>query len=951
VLDGKSANEVRSLIQTIATGEPPLTQAGKIWSILTLLLKQDGGFYRTMASEAAETIVAIEREALARARDEILPFVDVVFGGADSRHGELLTYSRTLVAVAQQCLERYAAKKEERGKLDFEDLQLHLRALLHKEDIRTHLASRFKFIMVDEYQDTNELQYELLRPLLLDLRAGNLFIVGDPKQSIYSFRGADVAVFDRTCRDLAAANGPAAATGQIVLEESFRPLRDLAAFVNLVFQPLMGREGRGESEYEVEYEPIVRSRQNRAPGRVELLLSGPSERAEPERVAGAIQELMESGYAVYDGSESPHRVRFADIAILLRSRVPLPELELALARTGIPYVVTGGVGYFQTQDILDFHSYLRFLQNDGDDVALLGILRSPFFTISDVELFEAVVRGRRDTLWQDLLTQRKRGLLAPRLAGALALLQEDLVVCSRLSAPDVLSRIISRTRYQAKIAGTPRAAQSAANLEKLRHMADAFDLQGFTTLFDFTLRLRQLIEEEEGEGQGNIDTQTDEVQIMTVHAAKGLEFPVVVLPFLHRTFRYDNEPFLHEHLGLGCARTGEEGDAEDFPLTAFLRKDARRKTIAEEKRIFYVACTRARDALLLSADATGRRSGTSWMGWLLEGLGVPGETPGESLTFECTTRTLERGEGEYRAGAERHRLTVGVRFPSPTKAAGTTLRAAVSAAEPPMMFADPIPARDAGEIFSATRIRVYRDCPAHYYLRYVLGMPQEGFVARGGEADELVDAEFPPDLRGRIFHGTMESIDRLTLSDLPSEIRRLLAIEVAPSNPHFAQLAEEVQGMITGVISSPFWHQVAGGTNARTEFTISAVLGDDFLSGTIDRVYRGSDGHWHVLDYKTDRVDSSTVTGRAEEYWPQLEFYAHLVHLFFDCAPVMAELLFAAMPHHVLRREYSLEALADARAEIATVIARIKANTFPPRPTSCPRCPFASGCPWNRHEQ
>jgi RecB family exonuclease len=228
-------------------------------------------------------------------------------------------------------------------------------------------------------------------------------------------------------------------------------------------------------------------------------------------------------------------------------------------------------------------------------------------------------------------------------------------------------------------------------------------------------------------------------------------------------------------------------------------------------------------------------------------------------------------------------------------------------------------------------------------------MPQEGPFAKGREADELVDADFPPDLRGRIFHATMESIDRLTLTALPSEIQRLLAIEVAPHTPHFAQLVEEVHRMVTGVVSSPFWQQVEGGTDARTEFTISAVLGDDYLSGTMDRVYRGSDGRWHVLDYKTDRVDASTVAGRAEEYWPQLEFYALLVHRFFNCAPVMAELLFAAMPHHVLRREYSSEGLADARQGIAAVIARIKSNTFPPRLASCAKCPFASGCPWNRH--
>ncbi len=949
ILDGKSAGEVRSLLQGLDFDGGLPAAARRVFEIFTLLLKKDGGLYRSMVSEAMEASVTAEKTILARARGDVLPFVEMVFRGADARHGELLAFSRTLIEVSRRCLDRYGLKKSERGKLDFEDLQLTMRALLRREEIRDHLASRFKFIMVDEYQDTNQIQYELLRPLLHDLTTGNLFIVGDPKQSIYSFRGADVSVFDDTCRDLDEANSPSAASGQIVLEESFRPLRDLAAFVNLVFRPLMRSETAGEREYGVRYEPIVRARQNPAPGRVELILPDPLESvkgSEPGRVAGAIQELVRSGYPVHDGNEAPHPVRFGDIAILLRSRASLPDLEIALAHAGIPYVVTGGVGYFQTQDILDFASYLRFLLNTGDDVALLGILRSPFFTVSDVELFEAVVRGRRATLWEDLLS--RRGVLSPRLAGAVTLLEEDLRVSPRLSAPDVLSRIVARTRYQAKISGTSRGAQAAANLEKLRCMAEAHDLQGFSTLSDFTSRLVRLIEEEEEEGEGNIEAQTDAVQVMTVHGAKGLEFPVVVIPSLQRAFRYDGEPFLDEMLGLGFARVGEDGETEEYPLTAYLRQDSRRKTVAEEKRIFYVACTRARDVLMLSADPARGRSGPSWMTWLFEGLGTAGEVPRGPLAFECATGTLELQEGEYRPGVDRHRLTV-VAGNSYAAIPAPAQRPAARAAEAPIVFTGPLAPSRGGEIFSATRIRVYRDCPAHYYFRYILGMPQSGSFAGGEEADELQDAEFPPDLRGRIYHGVMEQIDTLSPSDLRGEIERLLAQEVSLQDPGRAILVDEIHRLVTGVVGSSFWQGVQGGAGARTEFTISAVLGEDFLSGTMDRVYRGVDGNWHVLDFKTDRVESTTIADHAAEYWPQLEFYALLVHRFFGSGPVAGELLFTAMPDRVLRKDFSVEALDEIERGISSDIARIRSRDFAPRTSSCPRCPFASVCPWVPH--
>jgi ATP-dependent helicase/nuclease subunit A len=944
--DGRGVPEVRKLSRLVwGEGGRNLLLT---MDLLQKLLKSDGGLYRTIASATAEAALEEEVSLLSHVRDFALPLRPVLEGKALADHAELLRATRTLLMVCQQCLERYEQKKLDAGKLDFEDLQLKTRALLRREPVRARLASRFKFILVDEYQDTNQLQYELLLPLLNDLRSGNLFIVGDPKQSIYGFRNAEVAVFDRTCREIAARNGPQASKGHVVLEESFRPLRDVAALVNLVFGRLMGGETSPGPDYEVRYEPLVRARPNSAPGRVELLLEQEGAEqlsSEAERIAQRIALLMTSRTEIFGAGEVARPVRFDDIAVLLRSRTLLPELELALVRHGLPYAVSGGIGYFQTQDILDFYNYLRFLQHPGDDVALAGILRSPFFLVPDTELFEAVVSGRRGSLWEDLRHASSGGRLSERLHRAIVALQDDLLLGPRLPVPEILERIIVRRLVLAKLSLTSRGSQALANLEKLQRMAESYDQQGFGSLFDFTARLQRLIDDEEDEGQGAIEGQSDAVKVMTVHAAKGLEFPVVILPGLHRRFQYDREPFLHEGLGIAFARLSEENT--DYPLTAYLRDESRRRTVAEEKRIFYVACTRARDLLILSGDPAVRKSTVTWMSWLLSALRPPALLDGDSLTVPCTTGLLEKKDGEYVSGVERHDLTVHLVRPKPVPLVPLPTGRSEARALSEIYIA-PLSSAWKGEIFSATRIRTYQECPARYYLRYVLGFPGNRDLSVRGEEDELQDREYPAELRGRVFHSVMQRLDEISLSGggLEEELGRLLLLEVVSDPSRSPALISEIAGMVRSVAASRFWSDVVQGRDAKTEFTISLVLGNDFLSGTLDRIYRDPSGLWHVLDFKTDRVDAVSMEERAAVYWPQLEFYALLLHRLTGARVVQAEILFTALPDRPLRRLLEAEELEKVERKIESVIARIKSGEYQPVTPPCAGCPFQGECPW-----
>ena len=910
--------------------------------MMSKMLKKDRGLLKSFSGGVEEdTDGAVDR--LHDSRDLLIPLIECILSpGTDPRHQMLLEDSRSLLDIARLATQRYDGKKRDAGQLDFEDLQLRAKHLLEHEEIRSHLSGRYRFIMVDEYQDTNQLQYDILLPLLADLTRGNLFIVGDPKQSIYGFRDADVEVFNRTKADILRTAG---VQGEVTLEESFRPLRDIVAFVNQLFEGLMMAESAVGSAG-VAYERLVRARQNESPGRVEVLLHGDSEAApgEGEVIARRILAWHGSRYQVFDREERAHNITYRDIAVLLRSRGTLPALEQAFVRNGIPYVVTGGVGYFQTQDIFDFYNYMQFLLNPADDIALAGILRSSFFNVSDAELFQIADTRKTGSLWEHLQTsgiQREPLESVQRAAGMLA---DDVVAGLRLPVPELIQRILRRTLYQGVIAGSARGAQAAANLEKLQRMARSYEMQGFTNLYDFVRRLKRLIDEEEEEGQGTIDVRGDAVQIMTVHAAKGLEFPVVIVPSLERKFRADPEPYLDETLGIGFTSREEESGP---PIALYMKARARAKSIEEEKRVFYVACTRARDMLVLSGSPSTRVKTESWMSWLLESLASGRRVEPDGTEFDAVTRSIRIADDRFEQEEESHRLLVhlidGATVPS------VRIRTTIEEVEEesPSRLIEAVPAQVKGEIFSASKVRTYIECPSRYALKYVLGFPVAMRSSYHSEDEEWHDDKLPAESRGRIVHAVLQHIDLLARAPLSiaEQVRRCVAAEVPFASGGDPEMEADVARAVNGILSSSFWQEVAAGTEARTEFAINTAFGNDFLTGTIDRLYRDREGVWTVLDYKTDRISRESVEARGTLYLPQMKFYAFLLHRLAGAPVVRTALLFTEHPDQPVRCALQKSDLEEFEKNLSSIILNIKNSIFPRANDACSECPFDSaGC-------
>ena len=949
--DGKKAAMAREAGQAVFDAahpsDPghPLDRAFALRAFAETVLTATGGIYKAVV---ASPDLPLERAAqrLAIWRGDARPLLEHLANGAGAQdHAALLSQTRVILEVLRLALARYAARKEDASALDFEDLQLIARNLLSQEAVRRQLARTYSHILVDEYQDTNHLQYEILLPLLDDLRSGNLFIVGDPKQSIYGFRNADVEVFYRTRADIVKSAG---AEGAVVLGESFRPLRDLVGFVNHVFGRLLA-EGGPRPQGEISYEPLVRARANEHPGTVELLVPGGDGLTEGARIARRILAMFDDGSRVFNEREEARAVEPGDVAVLLRSRTHLPELEEAFIAHGIPYRISGGVGYFQTQDVLDFYNYFAFLLNPGDDAALAGVLRSPCYGVSDAELLNISVGAKRRSLWDRIRAPEARASSRAIDAAAEAL-AADLDVAMTLTVSDLIRRIARRTHYREKVAGTSRGIQAAANIEKLLRMAARFDEQGMATLYDFTARLRRLIDEEEQEGQGAAGRDRSAVQIMTIHAAKGLEFPVVILPHLHRRPQSDREPFVFADIGVAFTpRAPEDEDSARPPVSLVAAARQRAKAMAEEQRVLYVAATRARDILVLSGDPARAEGRGAPLEWILEAFGLDGTAAPHDLVVGIRTPvSVAAADGRTR-DLLAHELTVKIRdglsFPAGKREAQTEPDLA-----PPRVISGAPPARPRGEIYSATRIRTYLECPSRYYLTYRLGYREER--RRDIEEDELRErsgsAELAgsAELLGTLFHGVMRTVEATDGSDeaVAAACGSLLSLEqpLAGTDNSRAAVAS-VTRLVRGVLESGVWSAIRKGSDARTEFTVSAPFGRDYIVGTIDRMFRDEHGVWTVVDYKTDRIPQEAIESRARIYLPQVQLYGLLVSMLQGVEAVNLMLLFAQHPD----RPYTVamdRASIDAFSRTVTdVVSSIAEDRFSPYPGGCEGCPFPKG--------
>ena len=509
-------------------------------------------------------------------------------------------------------LERiYHELKVKAGGLDYSDLQFGVgRLFVQAPEVLPKLRQRYKTYMIDEFQDTDRLQQQIIAKLVEgpggEIPPGRLFLVGDEKQSIYRFRGAEVRVFDEVRRKLTAS----APQREKRITCNFRSRQPLIDLVNALFSQLMGK-GEG-----VKYIDLTGNREGQGPC-AELVSCSPANdqspiEAEAQALAARIRKMVtEKEELVADKEDRPRPVRYGDIAVLLRARTHLREYEHCLRLAGIPYTVVGGIGFFQQQEIVDMYNLLRAVNNLRDELALAAVLRSPLVALDDDSLL-ALCQARREQ--GGTLLDHGAVLSVPqrqRLEKAGGLIAKLRVERGRQDLPSLVELALELTSFRQVTLSRFSGLQPYANLEKLMNLANQFAAGGNNNLTSFLRWLERAADQDEAEAQID-DEDSNSVKIMTIHGSKGLEFPVVFLPLCSSKLL----------LRPGNMLVDEEGKLVfKFPWQCPVWEEAKERERVQEleeyKRLLYVAITRARDWLVALTRDPGKRE-TSLNMWLQE---------------------------------------------------------------------------------------------------------------------------------------------------------------------------------------------------------------------------------------------------------------------------------------------------------------------------------------------
>jgi len=857
---------------------------------------------------------------------------------------------------------RFAAEKAARSGLDFEDLQLLAVRLLTESEVGEPYRERFSQLMVDEFQDTNRLQLSLIEALRGP--STEVFLVGDEFQSIYGFRHADLDVF-REQRDRFASTDRSRV---LPLSGNFRSRPEVVAAANAIGSSMLD----GFRLLTVGSAPPHDEPRGGGPA-VELLLTEPKgwdgegielqlpvdDRTPTESVAEArflaaqLRELTTTG-----------GIPCGDIVVLLRAFTHVDAFEEALVRAGLrPYVV-GGRGYWSQQQVEDVRCLLSVIANPLDDEPLLGALASPACGVlpdtlwilrratgSGSPIWPAVERAvgaweaeLEEPDWLAQIPKRDLQRLERFHSRVGALRAEG----PRLALEELIERAVADTGYDLAILVRGPGELRLANVRKLMWMAREFeanegrDLRGFLDFVSF-----RTAEDDEPVAATEAEDH-DGVRVMTIHNAKGLEFPVVAVGGLGRSLSPGGRrPDLNlgrgsggeARVGMRLARLGSR--SVDLYELESLAEEAVTMDSAEELRLFYVASTRARERLLLSGVTAPSRPPelkptTPVSERLIRSFGVE-QTERDSVV----TLPPAPAAPDLDLDISETEVAVRVNRPSPERAAELTEAAAadpapVAAAGEPPPIVEPgspvIPRRP----LSYSTLDDYRRCGYRFYMERVLGLAPTTNGSDGGDGNRAF---------GNAVHLLLEwSSGRRWIEPSPALAQRFL--EAQGLEPD-ADRVERALGLVRGWIESPLRAELAGaGVRLRSEVPFLAELGGSVVRGKLDLLAEPLGEPPTVVDYKTDRLDGADPVQHATRYEMQRDLYALAAAQATNAERVRVIYVFLERPDQPVVEELDATAIAAARTAMEATVAELTAGRF--EVTSTPDWPLCHDCPARR---
>jgi ATP-dependent helicase/nuclease subunit A len=836
------------------------------------------------------------------------------------------TRDRDLLQELLEAFSRsYTSAKERESGVDFEDLQLAARDLLREhEEIKQREAWRFRAVMVDEFQDTNRLQCELI-----DLIAGDeIFFVGDEFQSIYGFRHADVSVF----RERRAEAG-----SLLPLTLNYRSRPEVLAAVNYLFG----------SDFGHDFQPLAASGEFPDPvfgSPVELLVTDKASysgtgthwrRGEAGAVARRIKELVDSGAA-----------KPGEIVLLFAAGTDAEWYEQELRELGLPTYRATGRGYFGQQQVADLLAYLRLLHNRYDDEALVSVLASPLVGVSNDALVLLRRAASKRPLFKGLERTLPEGLDArdERLFQAFKQRFDRLVSASRtLSLERLCEEIVAAHDYDLAVLAQWDGRRRYANLRKLARLARSYEeLRGADIE-----RFVRFVHEQDEAGAKELEAVAEEedadvIRLLTIHAAKGLEFKVVVVADAGRDRA---APGADEILALPDGRFGfrvaDPATGVRKPTTAYeeVRAASREEAEAERRRLYYVAMTRAVDRLIVagSIDAGKASDERTPIGWVLGRLELSGLDDAAVGPVE-----LERDGARILLRVDRSRPEApAVSEQEPVEEPGQLVLFEANGTEPPPPAAPtlppllPVPEPPLHRVrrLSYSALALFESCSYRYYAERVAGMRPGRASGSVPGHEGLAATEI-----GDSVHFLLEDLD---LGNPQPPEPAALAHAVRSRYPAATdEELERISGLVRAYCESDVAARIATLNGAATERPFAFEHDCVLLHGRLDVFHReGSSAV--VVDYKTNVLEDSSPEEVIERDY-RLQRLVYALACFRDGADAVEVVYqFLERPDQAVTTTFLRSEVPELEAELSQAIARIQQGVFEPAPSEfiCAGCP------------
>jgi len=848
-------------------------------------------------SHALSRAVKEKRYAMMRSRPAGNMEAGLPLHGDPAVAGPLVLASHAFKKLFEVVYESFLEEIQEENLTDFAGVLVTLRDLLSSPEntwIKERYSRQFRYMIVDEFQDTDSLQKEVLE--LLRGEHSHIIYVGDAKQSIYRFRGAEVEVFSQAREEVRCRHGEVRH-----LERNYRSHPDILKLCN-AFYPLVFNSS--EKKYSQSYEqvkplPVVGETGNRP--RVKILFD-PLDEAEAAAkyilsIVGQEFDFVERKQ--FDGETkllaAKRTIKFKDIAILLRKMRPDKgkEYTSALARHGIPFYTVGEAGFFEIPEIAGILATLRVLSNPGDEMALTSALMSPVvgLDIQDMARLKCRAKAAGKGIFQ-ILGMIEESDIDPgridRLRRFHGAMERYLPIRTMIRPSELAERLVEELDYPAFLAVEDRSGRKSANLRKFIITARGLDEAG-VSLRDLIRMLNNVgLDDEE---QASIESEdTDAVKVMTVHKAKGLEFPVVIVGDTSWSQKEQKELLLFDkgEEGICFALNCLDKDQCDGSFLGKLMAEEKDRDYEEEKRSLYVATTRASDMLVMTLSSEKGNISRPWREVILGSIiRMEGEGIAPAPGFEEIVEIVASPEAKAAsASASPARLTLETRYIE--SVASETFKEYIS----PTIISktsshgwrvdidedDVVPEEDSGEGDQIRAMGLF----AHKIMET---------VGSGCRLAELAEG---------VKNGTSQGLHHLQSSGLDeAETQEVLK--------HLGLLRDH-----------PLVKEMEAAQESRNESQIIRPFGRYILSGRPDKVIKTPEG-WKILDFKF-----SSSERHSEAYEFQTRFYLYIAREIYS--PLLGAELFYLKDGVSVKVQLDGEAVRDFENDLIRRIENYQAG-------------------------